>query len=98
MIRELSCDMQPTAALRALRLEQTPARGGVHMLSNVSGGEINLQMTDAPNIPGKVLVAVIERWPHGHIEVLWAAHANTEVEALAMGLPQYKLIQAARKA
>lgn len=97
MIVQLGCDMQPTAALRAHRLEQTPSRGGVDMLSSVTGGEINLQMTDAPGIPGKVLIAVVERWPHGHIEILWAGHASTETEALAMGLPQYKLIQAARR-
>lgn len=96
MIREMSAVMHGTVALHEMMLSQIRQVGGPSHLERATGGEINLQMTNAPNLPGKVLVAVIERWPDGEIQVLWAGHAPNEREAFALALPQYEMIKAAR--
>jgi hypothetical protein len=98
-IVELAANMRPTGALQAMRLAQIPmtGHGGVENLSRIQGGDLTLQIADAPGIPGRVVVGVVERFPSGFIDVLWAGWANTEEEALAIGLPQYRQIRAARK-
>jgi hypothetical protein len=97
-VREMGVVMHGTGALQDLLLSQVPQLGGTHNLERVTGGEINLQMTDAPTMPGKVLIAVIERWPGGEIKVLWAGWATNERDAFALALPHYEMIKSARKA
>lgn len=55
-----------------------------------------MRIVEAPNLPGRWLVAIVEQWGDRH-EVLWAHHAPTATQASEIGLPQLEMILRARK-
>jgi hypothetical protein len=95
-IVELACDMRPTGSLALAKLDQIPAAGlgGVELLTRTTGGDISIQIADAPGIPGRVVVGVVERFPSGYTDVLWAGWSDSYQGAMDLGLPQFKKIKA----